>query len=165
MKWVLIVLSVFSSSAGDVLCASGMSEPANTAGSSKSLLIRSLRFIVTRRKVILGLLCYASAFFSLLALLSIAPLSVAVPATALSFVMDTIGARFILHERVPIRRWIGVACVCTGVILAVQPAPLARPAAASAASVQADKNQPDSHKARAESLDDQGPAAKVLTEP
>lgn len=165
MKWILIVLTVFSSSTGDVLCASGMSEADGEHAEGASLLKRSLRFILTRRKVLLGLLCYASAFFSLLGLLSIAPLSVAVPATALSFVMDTLGARFILHERVPVRRWIGVACVFAGVLLAVQPAPLARPAAASAATVQADKDQPGSHKSRSEGLDNQSATAKVLTEP
>jgi drug/metabolite transporter (DMT)-like permease len=153
MKWILIVLTVFSSSAGDVLCASGMSEGEAIPGSASSILLRSLRYIVTRRKVILGVLCYACAFFSLLGLLTVAPLSVAVPATALSFVVDTLGAKFLLHERVPVRRWIGVACVCTGVILAVNPAASGGPVAPATATVQAHKDQPRDHKPSAQNLD------------
>lgn len=60
-------------------------------------------------------------------LLSVAQLTVAVPATAFSFVIDILGARFILHERIPWKRWIGVACVSAGVILAIRPGPSAPP--------------------------------------
>jgi transporter family protein len=153
MKWILILLTVFSSSADDVLCARGMSEGEAIPSSASSILLRSLRYIVTRRKVILGVLCYASAFFSLLGLLTVAPLSVAVPATALSFVVDTLGAKFLLHERVPVRRWIGVACVCTGVILAVNPAASGGPVAPATATVQAHKDQPRDHKPSTQNLD------------
>lgn len=165
MKWVLIVITVFASSSGDVLCASGMSEGEAVTDSGASVIMRSLRYIFTRRKVILGFFCYASAFLSLLGLLSIAPLSVAVPATALGFVVDTLGARFILNEHVPLRRWIGIVCVCAGVILAVQPARLARPAGAGAAPLQAHKDQSRGDKAGTQSLDDQGTLAKALAEP
>lgn len=119
MEWPLILIVVFASSAGDVLCAKGMSEGGELEV-RLSKLGSILCYIITRRMVILGGLCYAVAFFSLLALLSIAPLSIAVPATALSFVLDTIGARFLLHEHVPWKRWVGVMCVTVGVILTVR---------------------------------------------
>lgn len=165
MKWILILITVFASSSGDVLCASGMSEGEGMEDHGPSILMRSLRYIVTRRKVILGIVCYASAFFSMVGLLAVVPLSVAVPATALSFVMDTIGARFILHERVPLRRWLGVACVCAGVILAVQPALVAGPAGDGVTTMQTHKDQSRSHQAGAQGLDDQGASAKVLAKP
>ncbi len=117
-EWPLILLIVFASSTGDVLCAKGMSQGGELE-ISLSKIGALFCYIVTRRLVILGWICYAVAFFSMLALLSIAPLSVAVPATALSFVLDTIGARFLLHEHVPWKRWIGVLCVTAGVILTV----------------------------------------------
>lgn len=120
LKWALILATVFISSAGDILCAKGMSQ-GGELDFAPSGILRVVRYIVTRRMVILGGLCYAVAFFSLLGLLSVAELSVAVPATALSFVVDTLGAHFILHEHIPWKRWIGVLCVATGVILAVQP--------------------------------------------
>ncbi|MGH9588131.1 MAG: EamA family transporter [Acidobacteriaceae bacterium] len=118
-EWPLILLIVFASSTGDVLCAKGMSQGGELE-ISFSRIGTLFCYIITRRLVILGWCCYAVAFFSMLALLSIAPLSIAVPATALSFVLDTIGARFLLHEHVPWKRWMGVLCVTAGVILTVK---------------------------------------------
>lgn len=123
LKWMLILLTVLISSAGDILCAKGMSDSGELHAYGVSALVRVVRFILTRRLVILGALCYAVAFFSLMALLSVAQLSVAVPATALSFVVDTLGALFVLREHIPWKRWVGVLLVTAGVILAVQPAP------------------------------------------
>lgn len=119
MQWGLILLTVCCSSSGDILCARGMSQGGELSDFGPSGIVRAIRYIVTRRLVILGGLCYAVSFFSLLTLLSVAPLSIAVPATALGFVVDTIGARFVLHERVPWKRWVGVLCVTAGVILTV----------------------------------------------
>jgi len=120
IQWGLILLTVCSSSAGDILCARGMSQGGELSDFGPSGIVRAIRYIVTRRLVILGGLCYATAFFSLLTLLSVAPLSIAVPATALGFVVDTIGARFLLRERIPWKRWAGVLCVTAGVILTVK---------------------------------------------
>lgn len=123
MKWPLILLTVFASSCGDILCARGMSEGGELGAFGPGGIGRIVRYIITRRMVILGGVCYATAFFSLLGLLSVAQLSVAVPATALSFVIDTVGARFILGEHVPWKRWAGVVFVTAGVILAVRTGP------------------------------------------
>jgi drug/metabolite transporter (DMT)-like permease len=134
-RWPLILLTVFASSCGDILCAKGMSQGGELGDFGPFGIMRLVRYIVTRRMVILGGLCYATAFFSLLALLSVAQLSVAVPATALSFVVDTIGARFILREHVPWKRWVGVMFVTAGVILTVSSGPV--PGAPSLAAPQA----------------------------
>lgn len=120
MQWGLILLTVCSSSAGDILCARGMSQGHELSDFGPSGIVRAIRYIITRRLVILGGICYAASFFALLTLLSVAPLSIAVPATALGFVVDTIGARFLLRERVPWKRWAGVLCVTAGVILTVK---------------------------------------------
>jgi len=122
-SWPTILSTVFASSCGDILCAKGMSQGGELKDFGPSGVMRVLRYIVTRRMVILGGLCYATAFFSLLVLLKGAQLSVAVPATALSFVIDTVGAKFILREHVPWKRWVGVLFVTAGVILTVGTAP------------------------------------------
>lgn len=119
MKWALILFTVCCSSSGDLLCARGMSKGGELKIGA-STIGRAIRYILTRRLVILGGICYATAFFSLLKLLSVAQLSVAVPATALGFVVDTIGARFLLREHIPWKRWLGVLCVTAGVILTVR---------------------------------------------
>lgn len=164
MKWIFVLLTVFASSCGDVLCASGMSEGEAVDEVSARGVLRVVRFIATRRKVILGGVCYAAAFFSLLGLLSTAQLSIAVPATALSFVLDTLAARYILQEHVPRRRWVGVACVFVGVVLVVNPGPSGGPGAPGTA-VHAHQDEASHYESRAQRLDDQRAPSKVLAEP
>lgn len=66
----------------------------------------------------LGVALLALSFFSFLGLLSREDLSFAVPATAMSYVVGTLGARFLLGEQVNAWRWGGVLLVCAGVLLA-----------------------------------------------
>ncbi|HEV2325970.1 MAG TPA: DMT family transporter [Terracidiphilus sp.] len=157
LKWVLIVCTVCASSAGDILCAKGMSEGRELNDFHPTGILHALEYILTRRLVILGYVCYALAFVSLMGLLSVAQLTVAIPATAFSFVVDTIGARFILHEHIPWKRWIGVACVSAGVVLVVRPGPsaptpLARPTGPGCVAMQPCQNQPSNHHPRSERL-------------
>lgn len=165
MKWIFIVLTVCASSCGDVLCAAGMSEGAEVGDVEGRRLGRALRYIVTRRKVILGGFAYAVAFFALLGLLSTSALSVAIPATALSFVLDTVAARFLLHEHVPWKRWIGVLCVCSGVALVVGTSPLAGTAGSTRPAVQAHQNQTGHDEARARQLHEERAPAEILAKP
>jgi drug/metabolite transporter (DMT)-like permease len=127
MKWGLILLTVIASSAGDILCAKGMSQAGEMPRFGPWGLVQAIRYILRRKLVIAGGALYVTAFLSLLGLLSVAQLSAAVPATALSFVVDTLGARFILREHVPWKRWVGVMCVTAGVILAVKSGPAQAP--------------------------------------
>jgi drug/metabolite transporter (DMT)-like permease len=53
----------------------------------------------------------------LLALLSWADVSVVVPATALTYVVAALGAKYLLNEKVAPLRWAGVLLVCIGVAL------------------------------------------------
>lgn len=73
--------------------------------------------IFQKKLLILSILCMAVSFFAFMALVQIADLSFAVPASAASVVLETILAAVILKERVDRRRWIGVACVACGVYL------------------------------------------------
>jgi drug/metabolite transporter (DMT)-like permease len=65
----------------------------------------------------LGFGLMALSFFALLALLSWADVSFAVPATALSYAVGALGAKLFLGERVDRKRWLGVLLVCVGVAL------------------------------------------------
>jgi len=50
-------------------------------------------------------------------LLSWAPLSVVIPASAGTYVVGTFGAKYVLREQVSPKRWMGVVMVCIGVAL------------------------------------------------
>ena len=59
----------------------------------------------------------ALSFYSLLLLLSWEPISFVIPASALNYVVGTLGAKYILREDVGPARWAGVLLVCVGVAL------------------------------------------------
>jgi drug/metabolite transporter (DMT)-like permease len=66
-----------------------------------------------------GLGLMATAFFSLLAVLSVENVSLVVPVTALSYAGGALGGKFFLGEKVTRRRWAGVFLVCVGVALVI----------------------------------------------
>jgi drug/metabolite transporter (DMT)-like permease len=66
----------------------------------------------------IGISLMAVSFYSLLALLSREPVSLAIPATGLSYAVGVLGGRIFLGEQVTGIRWIGVFLVCFGVGLA-----------------------------------------------
>lgn len=66
-----------------------------------------------------GLTLMATAFFSLLAVLSRENVSLVVPVTALSYGAGTLGGRVFLGEQVTPQRWAGVFLVCVGVAFVI----------------------------------------------
>jgi drug/metabolite transporter (DMT)-like permease len=64
-----------------------------------------------------GIPLMALSFYCLLVLLSWEPISFVIPASALSYVVGTLGAKYILREEVSVARWAGVVLVCLGVAL------------------------------------------------
>jgi uncharacterized membrane protein len=50
-------------------------------------------------------------------LLSWKPVSYVIPMSALSYVVGTLGAKYILGEDVTAARWLGVCLVCAGVAI------------------------------------------------
>jgi drug/metabolite transporter (DMT)-like permease len=67
----------------------------------------------------LGIPLMALSFYTLLVLLSWRPISFVIPASALSYVVGTLGAKYVLREDVSPARWVGVVLVCAGVALVV----------------------------------------------
>jgi drug/metabolite transporter (DMT)-like permease len=71
--------------------------------------------------VVAGLLIYVVEFIVWFAALSLTPLSVAFPFMALSYCGVVIASRWILKERVSLRRWLGTLAVAGGVALVCLP--------------------------------------------
>lgn len=80
-------------------------------------IIGLLRGVIGSRWVALGVLVYAVEFVLWFAALSRAPLSFAFPVAALSYVGVVLASRWILRERVSLRRWLGTAAIVIGVAL------------------------------------------------
>src|SRR5580698_1211350 len=69
--------------------------------------------------MLLGIALMASAFFALLAALSIYTVSFVIPVTALSYVVGSFGSSTFLRERVSLFRWLGILLVAIGVTLVI----------------------------------------------
>jgi drug/metabolite transporter (DMT)-like permease len=78
---------------------------------------RLLRMIVARRYLLLSIVCLAFSFFAFMALVQSAPLSFAVPASASSFILETVLAKLLLKEQIGARRAAGCLLVLGGVVL------------------------------------------------
>jgi len=116
MKWVLVAAIVFATVLGDLLQSHEMKRAGEQSVSARGL-ARLLHVIAQRRLLILGIACNAVSFFSFMALVQTEPLSFAVPASSASFVLETLLAKFVLHERLGARRAAGALAVLAGVVL------------------------------------------------
>lgn len=112
LLWVVIVLSVV----GDLSVKQGMRKAGEIHFRFRDLLHWQWR-VMTGGWVLLGIVAMACSFFALLVLLSAASASSVIPATAGTFVLDTLGAKLLLKERISRMRWAGAALVTAGVAL------------------------------------------------
>ena len=117
MTWFLVALIVVSTTVGDLLQSSEMKQHGEIRDFRPTRLGRVFAQLARRRNLILAIGCMAISFFSFLRLLSLADLSFAVPATASSYVAETILARYLLKEHIDLRRWAGCVLVAGGVAL------------------------------------------------
>jgi drug/metabolite transporter (DMT)-like permease len=116
MKWTLVSLMVVATVLSDLLQSFEMKRAGEQSVGARGLM-RLLREIARRRFLILAIGCMAVSFFSFMALVQTEPLSFAVPASAASFVLETVLARVVLGERISARRAVGALIVLCGVVL------------------------------------------------
>jgi multidrug transporter EmrE-like cation transporter len=114
---LLLAVLIVGSTGGEIAMTFGMKatgEPARLRPKELAVFLgRALRngwFWV-------GIPLMALSFYSLLLLLSWNPISFVIPASALSYVVGTLGAKYILGEQISLARWAGVILVCAGVAL------------------------------------------------
>ncbi len=114
--WLLVALIVAGTVAGDTLQSFEMKRHGEIRFRSRGL-GRVAANLAMKKYLILAIVCMAISFFAFMTLVSQADLSFAVPASAASFVFETILARLVLRERVDAKRWMGAALVAGGVAL------------------------------------------------
>ena len=114
---LLIGLVVLGGSAGDVLITKGMKELGEISTLNARRLLGVFVSAITNRYFLMGVFCMAVSYFSFLGALRLADLSLVLPATSISFVIATLGARFFLKETISPVRWAGILLVCIGVAL------------------------------------------------
>jgi len=114
---VLLGLLICGSTGGEIAIAHGMKTVGEPAALRPKAVLRFLGRAIRSTSLWVGIALMAISFYSLLALLSWHPVSFVIPASALSNVVGTLGAKYILREQVSRARWAGVVLVCAGVAL------------------------------------------------
>ena len=117
VRWGLVGVMIVCNTLGDVLNTAGMKRWVELDDLHPSHLVRMIKGIFHNSLVLAGLGTMAVSFFALLALLSIANVSFAVPASAASYLLETLLAKYVLKESVHWRRWMGATLVAGGVVL------------------------------------------------
>jgi uncharacterized membrane protein len=114
--WLLLFIMVGSTVAGDVLQSMEMKRHGEVCFRNGRL-ASALSALATNVWLALAIVFMAISFFAFMKLLTVADLSFAVPASAASFVLETIFAKIFLKEQICLRRWAGAALVACGVAL------------------------------------------------
>lgn len=115
--WILVSIIAACNTAGDVLNTAGMKRQGEVQEFGLRGLVKMIAGIFRNPLVLGGIGVLAISFFALLSLLSIANVSFAVPATAMSYVLETFLAKHVLKEDVGRRRWAAAILVACGVAL------------------------------------------------
>ena len=117
MRWVLIGIIVAATTVGEVLSAAGMRRHGEIRDFRPGAIGRAMALLARNRFVIGSVAAMAVSFFAYMGLLTVSELSFAVPATAVTYVLETILAKYVLNERVNWVRWAGASLVICGVAL------------------------------------------------
>lgn len=107
---VLAGVTIFAP-VGDSLLSYGMKQVGNISLSD----FGGLLLAISNPWVGLGIVFLLGFFASYMTALSWADLTYVLPASSLGYVLLALIARFALHERVSMMRWIGIALVSSGV--------------------------------------------------
>ncbi len=116
MKWILVAVMVSATVLADLLQSREMKQAGEQSVSARGF-AKLLHTIARRRLLFLGVACNAVSFFTFMALVQSEPLSFAVPASASSFVLETVLAKLVLREHIGVRRTAGALAVLAGVVL------------------------------------------------
>jgi drug/metabolite transporter (DMT)-like permease len=117
MKWLLVAVIAGATTVSDVLQAAAMKRHGEIRDFRPGALGRVLALLARNKLIVASVAAMAVSFFAFLALLSVADLSFSVPATAASYVLETVLAKYLLKEPVTWGRWAGASLVACGVAL------------------------------------------------
>lgn len=114
-----LAILILGSTGGEIAITHGMKSVGEPSRLRPRAVLQFLRRALRNGWFWAGVPLMALSFYALLVLLSWEPISLVIPASALSYVVGTFGAKFILGEEVSTARWAGVILVCIGVALVV----------------------------------------------
>src|SRR5882757_1354382 len=120
MKWLLVFMVICATTVGDVCRSLGMRQHGEIHDFRAGAIGKAFGMIARNSYVIISTCAMAISFFSFMKLVSIAPMSFAVPMSAATFIPETLLAKVLLKEPVDWRRWTGVGLILIGVFFISQ---------------------------------------------
>jgi multidrug transporter EmrE-like cation transporter len=114
---LMLGVLIFAGSAGEIAVTHGMKRVGEPARLRPWALLQFLGRALRNGWFWTGVPLMALSFYALLVLLSWEPISFVIPASASSYVVGTLGAKYFLGEEVNGKRWLGVLLVCAGVAI------------------------------------------------
>ena len=115
----LLAVLILGTTAGEIAITHGMKAAGEPARLRPKEVLAFLGRALVNGWFWLGIPLMALSFYTLLVLLSWRPISFVIPSSALSYVVGTLGAKYLLREDVSPTRWVGVVLVCAGVALVI----------------------------------------------
>lgn len=119
---IMVLLLVLCANAGDLMLKRGMSQIGAVTLTSSGL-ARALNLTVHNPTIWIAILFLCGFMISYMTVMSWADYSYVMPAGAFGYVLLTLLAVVVLHEKVSWHRWAGVLFICVGVILVGQTNP------------------------------------------
>jgi uncharacterized membrane protein len=117
----LILTSVVLAGVAQITLKTGVNHVTDAAGGGDLRMnAENLKALLSSPIVWGGLLLFGLSAIVWLFALSRASLSFAYPFAALSYVLIVLFSVLVLHEDVPVLRWVGVAFIVTGIMLVAQ---------------------------------------------
>jgi drug/metabolite transporter (DMT)-like permease len=114
---VLLFFVVCAGTAGELCMSRAMKSVGEVRNFHPIHLVYVILRVIRVKWIWVGVALSATAFFSLLWVLSFANVSMVVPVTSMSYAAGALGGKIFLGEQVTRERWTGILLVSLGVIL------------------------------------------------
>jgi len=116
-SWLAIIVISFADAMGDLSLARGMKTVGKLNFFPIGKLFPQLAQIIINPFILTGIVAQTVAFIAFISVLSWADISFVRPATALTYIISMLGARFFLKERIPLQRLTGIIFIGTGIAI------------------------------------------------
>jgi multidrug transporter EmrE-like cation transporter len=113
----LLATSICCAIVGQLMLKSAMTQVGRVGYAEVAAPLDTVARALREPRMWIGLTLFAISAAFWLVVLSRLPLSVAYPALGVSYVVVVLLSRLVLHEHVPLLRWIGVLVVALGIAL------------------------------------------------
>ncbi len=123
LSFVLLAATVVLDIVGQVLFKLGVGHDSDDASASTPTggIVGFLRDVLGSPWIIAGVVVYAAEFVVWFAALTRIPLNEAFPFNALAYCGVVVASRYLLHETVSAKRWLGTLLIALGVMLVFVP--------------------------------------------